>query len=602
MADSLLDFGHISQLAQQNLRNAIDMRHMDLYEQGLKTRDDQADISRRNADTARMNSQREMMDSLHKLTKDPTLVGMPQTRWNIYNNIAQLAGSPPINMQDIGASDAMREEYTRALRSGDKDAVTKGLIGWTLLGGPDGAKAVVDATKDLGALALDTQKAAQEQELKAGQIADMREHFARVNIQKPVLTLEASNLREGLLMTEDPLFKRGLALADKDASGKWKGGPEGRSIMKKFPQLEFGGMKTQLDNDEKSIAYYGGELANAEKQLRDDRSGIKLPEGVTRQNVNAKIDAYSVIVDAYKAMQEWHKDPMNSKKLEDARRLAKGVESARVKVETLEKNTDAERLKLQQDIFDAGRAKDEKKELLDRNVGRAQAYVLKKYGYEPTAEQLAEGASRFGVAPKDIEVGNPAKKGKVEVGIAKLGQEDFSRQYKMIEGAQSTIDYIDELHSAIKQNPSIVGATGQLRAATAGATQQLTSIFDRDPSASKFLNTKPRDNAEALYEVMVYSLAKTMDPSGALDLKVVEAARRTLGDMNSITTGPQQMLNKLDVVRTQAAKNIRRARQRIEDGTASYTKDQPTAPTPSDKPFHEMSMEELMREITEGSK
>jgi len=204
-------------------------------------------------------------------------------------------------------------------------------------------------------------------------------------------------------------------------------------------------------------------------------------------------------------------------------------------------------------------------------------------------------AEKFPNVPVDLtKLENPNKKGKLGVEI-KMGQEDMSRQFKTLESSQNTIDYVSDLADRIRANPKIVGGAAQLGTAVAGAGQQLRAIAGADPQAAKFLNTKPRDEAEAFYEVLVYTQAKSMD-QGALDTKAVKNAREVLGDMNSWTTGPQQMLNKLDIVRANAERSMRRARARLKGGAQSYLQDD----TPANKPVSEMNEQELMKAIMGG--
>jgi hypothetical protein len=199
----------------------------------------------------------------------------------------------------------------------------------------------------------------------------------------------------------------------------------------------------------------------------------------------------------------------------------------------------------------------------------------------------------FGIADA-TKLKNMNKAGKQEVSI-RMGQEDVSRNLKMIDSSQGVIDYTRELADRIRVNPMIVGKGAELGTAVAGAGQQLRAVVQLDPGAAKFLNTKPRDEAEAFHEILIYLQAKSMDPTGALDLKVVENARKVVGDLSSFMTGPAQMLNKLDTVATNAERNIRRARRNLKGGIQAALED----PAPV-KPLEEQTEAELMRTILQG--
>jgi hypothetical protein len=187
--------------------------------------------------------------------------------------------------------------------------------------------------------------------------------------------------------------------------------------------------------------------------------------------------------------------------------------------------------------------------------------------------------------------------GKQEIGL-KLGQEDQSRQYKLIETSQNVIDFASDLKDRIEENPMIVGRGAQLGTAFAGAAQQLRAIAQLDPGGSKFLNTKTRDETEALYEVLVYMQARTMDPSGPLDLKVVEHARKAIGPIDSFTSGPQQIINKLNLVIQNAERSIRRARRNLKGGPEAYLSDESKPASGVD--IKTMTDQELLQRVLQG--
>ena len=102
--------------------------------------------------------------------------------------------------------------------------------------------------------------------------------------------------------------------------------------------------------------------------------------------------------------------------------------------------------------------------------------------------------------------------------------------------------------------------------------------------------------------------AKSMDPSGALDLKVIQHARDVVGNMSGWATGPEQVMNKLRLVKENAARNLRRARGHVrgamqDGGLNSYLGDEPQgspAPKPAPKSVGDMSLEETMKELLES--
>lgn len=210
---------------------------------------------------------------------------------------------------------------------------------------------------------------------------------------------------------------------------------------------------------------------------------------------------------------------------------------------------------------------------------------------------------------------NPNKKGRTQVEI-KMPNDILGSNLKAIDAAQGTIDYADEIMERIQKNPSIVGKGASLASSFAGAGQQLRALVGMDPAAAKFLNTKTRDDAESFQELLVYLQAKSMDPSGALDIKVVQHAREVVGDLSGWATGPEQVMNKLRTVKDNAQRNLRRARGHVQGamqdgGLNSYLGNQPAGsqgsagsptPKPARKNIAEMSESEVMQELLESLK
>lgn len=219
-----------------------------------------------------------------------------------------------------------------------------------------------------------------------------------------------------------------------------------------------------------------------------------------------------------------------------------------------------------------------------------------------------------GVPFDATKIVNPSKKGRSEISI-KMPSETVSANLKQIDAGQGVLDLADEMLERIEKNPSIVGKGAAFSKGIAGFGQQFRALVGADPGASRFLNTQTRDEAESFQEMLVYLQAKTMDPSGALDVKVIQHAREVIGDLSGWTTGSEQMKNKLRTLKDSAARSMRRARQHIRDGQAgnfnSYLGDAPAqggqdapaqAPRPAQKSIAEMSESEVMKELLESLK
>lgn len=588
MAGSILDFGEVARtiIGLGNLDET--RRRNDLYEQNTLQEGQRIGL-------ARQKMEQEKFTDLIKLADDPRIKANPDLSDKVLGAAWRVAKMPEID------SDAMRRGRERvkgllmAMANGDKPTSEAALIDLQLTMGPDDTAKIQKALADNQKMLEWSQNAEAVRDLNAAKTEKIQTSLAKIDTGLVPFTTASHEFFTALTGTDTNEFKQAMKSYDKlkgKASEKQVGLLGGASLSR-FTGTEMGTIATGADD---AAQHYKSQAFHAWHNLQLLDRGGDLPKGITKRDLVEQQAVGEELGRAYSALATWARTPFDATALKHAKAASDVVEAHRKQLDGLKASTAEEIVALRQQALNFRMGEAEKKHLYESNVAKASAEALKAFGYTPTAEQLAATATKYGVKPQDLTVKDPSKQGKTTLEL-KMGQEDVSRNLKIIESAQMAQDYILEISDVIKANPSIVGRGAQLGTAFAGATQQLRAIVNLDPEASKFLNTKPRDTAEALHEVLVYAVAKTMDPTGALDIKVVQHARDTVGDIDTFTTGPQQMLNKLETVSGSLGRSIRRARRHLSGGIQSYLTDEPAAK----KPVTEMSIQELMDAVTKGA-
>lgn len=584
MADkSLIDFGSAGRLA--------------LGLENLRVQDEQnALLEQRN--TIREQSNR--LNALMKLSEDPSVRANPDQLDGVLTLAGQLAGAPSISPESLRASRRNMREMLGAMASGDPVRAHEGLVQAFITFKPDDAERVMKAVENAPLVQERLRSLQAMRQLHEQKFDTVHQLTAQIEAGERPLTQAVTDFTTILHGTDTPDFrsvvKAAKVLQRPDGTTRADIAALATSQRTKLFQSE------AFQQDAKVAAEAATRLntlaGETEALITAHEKGAALPPNTTKRDLEARLAVATTLGDAYTTLGQWAADPFHGEKLKAAKGAEKTIVAKRAEIEEMKKTEARTRTEIAQDSLSFRQSEAGQKHAYNTAVATAQADVLERFGRTPEPSQLAQVARQYRVKPDDILPGltDPAKKGKLEVGI-RLGQEDVSRNLKMIESAQGVIDYTNDLRDLIKSSPAIVGKSAQFGTAIAGAGQQLRAIAQLDPQAAKFLNTKTRDSAESLYEILVYLQARSMDPVGVLDIKVVQHARDVLGDMNAFTTGPAQMQNKLDVVTSNAERNLRRARRTLTGGVQASLTDEPVA----NKAVGEMSEEELLRAILQGA-
>lgn len=609
MPVEMIDYGKFAQtaIAFSNLQET--MRRNDIGAQGLTLERGRLEAQReQNALTQRHLQQQEgtsLLQQLDKMEDSPFFASdkaraaqLLVMRGNIIRDKFDIKDVPiPRNASDaLGAYEAYANLY-KSIGSNDL-ALREEAMTQLAVANPKQFRALLADYEKSAELPVKLQQMKQLVEMNTEKLDLLKVKKTAAELQDGLYSTHLAGLHSNLAVTRDkaiePHLRKLQGMSEEARAAYLQLYPE---VGKTLTNLQF----LQSGQAHNNVMGLERDLAVREQALRADQEAS--PTGQARPELVEEVQAYKTTLRARQAEQDWLKDTTSFYDPEKYKRVLTEEQNLRVaqgKPKAVLQSVANERLELANLLRNDKLAENELKKNEKAGLQLGQEEFLKhlKAGDDDvTAAVKAAQAVReqYPGVPVDLtKLENPAKKGKLDVGL-KLGQEDQSRNYKAIEAAQGVLDYVGDLRERIQANPAIVGKGAQLGTAFAGAGQQLRAIAGMDPGASKFLNTKPRDEAEALHELLVYLQAKTMDPTGALDIKVVQHARDVVGDLSSFTTGAQQVLNKLDVASRAAERSMRRARQRLSGGPGAYLTDD----TPN-KPVSQMSEQDLLKIIGGG--
>jgi hypothetical protein len=498
---------------------------------------------------------------------------------------------------------AQTKTLIQAMRGGDQ-AAAQGALMDAMTANPKWARTVLDDMKKAGELTTQMQELDLKLQTHQAQLEAINVKTGRMKMQEGLFAEHGAALTRVANLAGDPKFaaqfQQVLSFQKPEARQAYLNLPENQAFRTAFEQ--------QIEIEKKDMGFFDSlgkeaeglqpqkvylleqEVVSRSRALSDAQA--KSSDGQAPQEQADELKGYEAVRKARAIEAEWLQDPYNKDKW---RALKKSEQDLKIlQGGTAKKITDLadQRTALAQAKFDqktqTGLAEGDLQNEFIKGVTNG------KGDSQSLGDAIAVVKQKYPGVPFDAtKIVNPDKKGKLGVEI-KMGQDDVSRQLKMVEAGQGVLDFTKDLRERIEANPRIVGPGAQLATAFAGSAQQLRAIVGMDPAGAQFLNTKTRDEAESFYEILVYLQARSMDASGPLDLKVVEHARDVIGPLSSFSTGPQQVLNKLNVVQANAERNIRRARSHLQGGVKSYMVD-------PQKPVGELTEEDLLKTILQGS-
>lgn len=323
-------------------------------------------------------------------------------------------------------------------------------------------------------------------------------------------------------------------------------------------------------------------LEGLDQEISARRDALVQAQTQTGEAPQHMVEELQGYVAAYKARQaelEWTANPYDKTTW---KALKTAQQNLRVRLDGATKQAtdiNEQRLKIAQQKFDAG-----------EQTKLASAYVQKQFltyldqGHKDNQAALLamkDAEKEFPGVPVDPgKIENYEKKGRLGVEVIQPGKELISDQFKGIEDAMTIINAAQEMVNKIEKSPGIVGGFASMGAGMAGLIQQVRGLGGLGLEENSKLNTKQRDELEALGTMLAYATAKAND-KGSLDVKAVEAARQQMGEISSFTSGHQQVVNKLNLALRQAKARLAYKREFLRTAGQSAFVEQPAAPVES---------------------
>ena len=609
----MLDFGQVANLAMgvnrlalaeesnrlQAQRNAFQEQH---YEEQAEL---QRESHRLKAKELQQSAAWKAADEIDKVLAHPSVATNRQAQVNMLTakiTALEQGLGVKIGLPDrdelMGGYEAM-DRFVKTIREGTpEERMTAATDAFA--SNPKYFSTVFDDMKKAGDLSTHMEELKIKMDLHKTQLQALNQKNAKANLQQNFYTQHVGALGSTSALQSDPRFAEHLRKLQSFTQEKARTiyldmHPDFKAAWDKKAQSELATLPAITDALKEEIDAKWDAIRQA--QARDGEAPKELVEEVA---------GYESVYAARQAQAAFLADPFNKQNW-------KNLKAAEANVQVLNGKAGKQLSEIA----------DQRTQIMQQKLDNTQQTGLAESLLEESFINHLNGGmddnQALGAAIKDVrkqypgvpfdatKIINPNKKGRSQIEI-KMPSDILGKNLQAIDAAQNTIDYADEIMERIQANPSIVGKGASLASSFAGAGQQLRALFGMDPAASKFLNTKTRDDAEAFQELLVYMQAKSMDPSGALDLKVIQHARDVVGNMSGWATGPEQVMNKLRLVKENAARNLRRARGHVrgamqDGGLNSYLGDEPQgspAPKPAPKSVGDMSLEETMKELLES--
>lgn len=401
MAQSLLDFGNIAQLAQNQLQNTISMAHLGMQQDRLAMQQSRADTYADQLKLQQDQLKQTTMMNLHKLWNDPGIAMVPGAREEIGAKIGELAGAPSVNFNSMGVSRDTYNKYVQGLSSGDPKAFHEGMDGLITTLPIDDAKKVIETIQNSGINA----------EKYQNMILARKDHEAKVEeIQnKNALITYAKPLYQGASFDGDRILQGGDSPGLKKLRDAYEqAGPtaKGDLLSSKNPLVpdkkEFAHM---LDGKlgQASLKYdavakdYGDQVNQDLDLLKQHEHGIALPEGINPSILQSRIEANTQLANYARSMAAYTSDPLDKTKYAAAKEAAKTMNTNRLNIEALEKNTNAQRMQLQTTLANFRMDEAQRK----NSQASALAEAQRQYYALPTNKQNMQAASKISQAVKD---------------------------------------------------------------------------------------------------------------------------------------------------------------------------------------------------------
>lgn len=519
MADSLMDFGNAGQLAQGNLRNAMQLYQMGLQEQQLSLQDrrtsvdeQQLKINQQSAQTARLNSIKSLMDH-------PLVQNNEQLQDQLFVTMAPELGIPTDGLMNrLTQSRKDRMELMSATVGNDPRKATEAIL---KLGSGMDAETFGKYLKNMEAipsLHAKGQLLKQQMEINEAKFAELRQNQAIVNEGRGPLTALSASLRRDTSILNSQEYKNAVKLS-KTLGGKNVLDSSSKHLSEKdktvLQVLFTDNANKKADALDPQIEQLQYQLDTANQALLDMQHGVK-PVGNMREELTARIATLQPILGAQRDLQAFYRDPLNSEKAALAKHAYETVEARRVELEAMDKKLDAQRMgmvNLANEKFDYKQAQDnsialgqqEYFALPDKQrTGQAAAMIANKITRETGVPVKVSDITKDPNAPQSVTNLTIAQEKAFDQELGKKNVDDIKATQTKARDAASIIDTIHQGRALIDSG------------AITGVGAEYVTKFGQALSQAGFTQSEDSvANTQAYVALMASNVAKHIKEFGA---------------------------------------------------------------------------------------
>lgn len=462
MAGSLLDFGEIAQRAQQQVRDAMQMQQLDLQGQNLQLHQQQQKINETNATTERMNA-------LGGFLKDERVRFDPKLEASIISSISRLAGGPDINFHELEVGRQAKREYAEGLITGNAALTAQGAKSIALtLSMPELDKMLM-TTVQYPKIHEDLLAMKQAREENAEKFEKLQYDNARVAVGRPQYSSVAASLRDTLNITKNANYEKMERLYGKlKASGGNAStilGTQKVQGVDKTPLMNMlnGQFGTAAQRVADTVSKMREDIASDQRALdAAEKEGIAPQDGTSKAMLRARIETNSAVASAYQSLQEWYEEPFDTQKKLAAIEGHKSIESRRLDIEALDKNTHADTIRIQQETL----ADKQEKERLSRAQESAEAEGQRRFLALPEKQRNGTAAGKISRDLKE-ELGVDVLPAKIykdpnapasQVTVNNAGESEYVKGF-----AKKQVDRDDSLRSVAEKGQELIDRASRIR-------------------------------------------------------------------------------------------------------------------------------------------
>lgn len=623
----LIDFSKFAQTAMafQNMQEA--MRRNDLTEQHFGLEGQRLEEQRKKTEIDAKNASLSRVKTLHDLSNDPRVKSSPQVGDQVLAEALREAKFPNVSMDLIQRGRDYTRNMLHAMVSGDEEKASDAYIEMQVIAGPKDAETMVKGVADFQKMREYSDNVESMRQLQTARFEKVHNSMSRVNAGLVPLTQATAHFTLEMKDVDTPDFRRVLKMVEAVPKDKRTAalsgadkliGPVGKSLAS-FSKEQ---MAARSEQSARIASTYLEKLQQDNETLALTENGLALPEGVTKRDLMERINVSSTLLDAYSDLATWQRTPFDSKLLAQAQKAQGIILEKHKSLEKLSSSASDEVIAIRRDAQSFRESEAGKKHTYDRNVMKAQAEALQKYGFAPPAQGIAEIASKWDVKVSDMNdaLSDPAKKGKLDVAVnvaeptkKVVGdlQTSVLDTQKTMRVVDTLIDTIDRknvgLSAALKS--TAFGMAGQVKGLAEGLSANIARDRRQDPERFKsFTPSKWFDPSIPTVDLLANTLAYRMinlEQGGRVsDEDVVQMKKRL--NITSLLATKEDSLVRLREVKKQLEFEEQVNRRVI--GKFGQERDSPSArgaleelgvklPSQSLKPITEMSADEKLQEL-----